>query len=30
MSGLRSHHLVLWSLGTLTYQERFYDMVLVT
>jgi hypothetical protein len=27
---LRSHHLVLWSLGTLTGQQRFYGPRLVT
>jgi len=27
---LRSHHLVLWSLETLTDQQRFYGMGLVT
>jgi hypothetical protein len=30
MSFLRSHHLVLWSLETLTGQQRFYDTGLVT
>jgi hypothetical protein len=30
MSCLRSRHLVLWSLGTLTGQHRFYGMGLVT
>jgi hypothetical protein len=30
MSCLRSHHLVLWSLGTLTGQQRFYGSGLVT
>ena len=27
---LRSRHLVLWSLGTLTGQQRFYGTGLVT
>ena len=27
---LRSCHLVLWSLGTLTGQQRFYDTRLIT
>jgi len=27
---LRSRHLVLWSLGTLTGQQRFYGSGLVT
>jgi len=26
----RSHHLVLWSLGTLTSQQRFYGTGLIT
>jgi hypothetical protein len=30
MSCLRSRHLVLWSLGTLTGQQRFYGSGLVT
>jgi hypothetical protein len=30
MSSLRSRHLVLWSLGTLTSQQRFYGTRLVT
>ena len=30
ISYLRSHHLVLWSLGTLTGQQRFYGSGLVT
>jgi hypothetical protein len=30
MSCLMSRYLVLWSLGTLTSQHRFYDMRLVT
>jgi hypothetical protein len=30
MSSLRSRHLVLWSLGTLTGQQRFYGTGLVT
>jgi len=30
MSCLRSHHLVLWSLETLTDQHRFYGTRLVT
>ena len=30
MSSLRSHHLVLWSLGTPIGQQRFYDTGLVT
>jgi len=30
MSCLRSRHLVLWSLGTLTGQQRFYGTGLVT
>jgi len=29
-SCLRSRHLVLWSLGTLTGQQRFYGSGLVT
>jgi hypothetical protein len=29
-SCLRSRHLVLWSLETLTSQQRFYDTGLVT
>jgi hypothetical protein len=29
-SCLRSHHLVLWSLETLTGQQRFYGSGLVT
>jgi hypothetical protein len=29
MSGLRSRHLVLWSLETLTGQQRFYSMELI-
>ena len=29
-SCLRSRHLVLWSLGTLTGQQRFYGTGLVT
>ena len=30
ISCLRSRHLVLWSLGTLTGQQRFYGSELVT
>ena len=30
MSSLRSRHLVLWSLETLTGQQRFYVTELVT
>jgi hypothetical protein len=30
MSCLRSRHLVLWSLGTLTGQQRFYGSGLIT